>query len=542
MAEREKQTGRSPHRPDTPGGAGREQLSGKSQRSFEDYVVLGLLAIAGISHAYNLFNYPEYLGDEGIYLEQAWAVLRQAKLSPYTYFYDHAPAGWLMLAGWIAFLPQQFTTFGMAINSGRVLMVLLHIASVYLLYRVAKKLSGSVTAGALTGLLFTLSPLGLFYQRMILLDNIMVFWLLLSFYWLIYHSDRLLALILSGLAFGLALLTKENAIFFAPVLGYILHREVRNSYRFRFALCGWLFAWGCVVSIYPLYALLKNELFPGGIAFILTSAPGEHVSLISTFFWQMGRGGGGVWDPSSEFWYFFGSRWWPKDAIILLFGAVATLVNLVVGLADLRAKKDASFLVASLMSLSFAFYLMRGSVILAFYIVPIVPFAALNVGMLADRTIRALPAKTGQWLFALSAIVLTGVYVYLARDHYFLSQTQLQARQLQFIRSNVPSSAFVIVDDDLWVDLHERVSRNPVYTKAHSHWKVQGDPDVRVKILNDNWRNVDYLVLSAGLADTFSGKISGETEDFVLAAYNNSRVIALFEQGEVRLEVRKVNK
>jgi hypothetical protein len=64
-------------------------------------------------------------------------VLREARLSPYTYFYDHAPAGWLVIAGWVLLLPNQFQTFGNALNTGRLLMLLVHVASTFLLFRVS---------------------------------------------------------------------------------------------------------------------------------------------------------------------------------------------------------------------------------------------------------------------------------------------------------------------------------------------------------------------------------------------------------------------
>src|SRR5438105_12703585 len=111
------------------------------------------LATGGVTHGYNLFNYPLYVTDEGIYIQQAWAVLRENRLSPYTYFYDHAPAGWLVIAGWVAVLPGQFQTFGNAINTGRVLMLLCHVVSTFLLYRVALRLSGS-QAGAVLATFF----------------------------------------------------------------------------------------------------------------------------------------------------------------------------------------------------------------------------------------------------------------------------------------------------------------------------------------------------------------------------------------------------
>src|SRR6516164_3915036 len=79
------------------------------------------LLTGAVTHGYNLFNYPLYITDEGIYIQQAWSVLREARLSPYTYFYDHAPAGWLAIAAWVAVLPSQFQTFGNAIDTGRAL-------------------------------------------------------------------------------------------------------------------------------------------------------------------------------------------------------------------------------------------------------------------------------------------------------------------------------------------------------------------------------------------------------------------------------------
>ena len=68
-------------------------------------LVVVSLATGALTHGFNLFNYPLYVTDEGIYSQQAWSVLREARLSPYTYFYDHAPAGWIAIASWVALLP-----------------------------------------------------------------------------------------------------------------------------------------------------------------------------------------------------------------------------------------------------------------------------------------------------------------------------------------------------------------------------------------------------------------------------------------------------
>ena len=51
------------------------------------------LVSGAVTHGVNMFRYPLYITDEGIYVQQAWSVVREGTLSPYTYFYDHAPAG-----------------------------------------------------------------------------------------------------------------------------------------------------------------------------------------------------------------------------------------------------------------------------------------------------------------------------------------------------------------------------------------------------------------------------------------------------------------
>ena len=522
-------------RAERPGLEARARQAADRWGSVHRFALLGLLAVAFFSHAFNLFNYPLYLGDEGIYLEQAWAVLRQGRLSPYTYWYDHAPAGWLMIAAWIFVLPKQFATFGMAVNSGRVLMLLTHVVSVYLLYESSNRLAGNRWAGLIAGLVFSLSPLALFYQRMLLLDNLMAFWVLMSLYLIVANRDRLITLMASGLAFGMALLSKENAMFFAPVFAYLLYTTVRPKPYFRFGIAGWAFCALSVVSAYPMYAWLKDELLPSGG--FLGGAPAERVSLLSTLLWQMTRSQGSIMDPNSLFWAFSIGRWWPKDAALLVAGGLSTAVNLAIGLSNRSRRRG--YLVASLLSLAYIVYLARGSVMLDFYVLPLLPFLAMNVGVLLGNALHALPWRALG--FTLLVVILGSVshlYIQDSQDHYTLNLVQVQAQQLQYIRQNIPASAVMIVDDDLWVDLHEPMGRTPVYPKAHSHWKVAGDPEIRDKLLGNDWRRVDYVIVSNKMLEV----VQRENETLVLDAFKNSRPIARFEKGDVLVEVRKVIK
>src|SRR5437763_960875 len=81
-----------------------------------------ILIIAGFAHGRNMFGFPYHESDEGTYTSQAWAILNQGELAPYTYWYDHAPAGWIQIAGWGG-VTGGFDSFGGTINSGRVLML-----------------------------------------------------------------------------------------------------------------------------------------------------------------------------------------------------------------------------------------------------------------------------------------------------------------------------------------------------------------------------------------------------------------------------------
>jgi 4-amino-4-deoxy-L-arabinose transferase-like glycosyltransferase len=493
-----------------------------------------LMVIALISHAFNMFGYPLYLGDEGIYMEQAWAVLRLGKLAPYTYFYDHAPAGWLLISLWLMILPKGVLTFGMAVNSGRVLMLILHLISVLLLFKVTRGFSGSLLAATAATLMFTLSPLSLYYQRMVLLDNILVFWVLLSIYLVLFHSSRLMAVLGSGALMGVAIVTKENAVFFLPVVGYLLFRTVRTGHMRRFAASGWVFAVVMVVSVYPLYALLKTELLPADMGFLSDGAPAQHVSLIGTIGWQLQRSGGGILDPYSQFWRFFWAKWWAKDSVIIVVGMSAAVINLLVGYLSRRV----NYVLVSLLCLLFGVYLARGSVMLEFYVVPILPFLAMNFGLLVGLVADRRPAIVGVPLLLVGGVAMCVLFVYGARDHYLINLTRLQQEQLAWIQENIDPSSVMVVDDDLWVDLHEPGGGGPIFARAHSHWKVSQDPAVQVQALHNDWRSVDYLIMANKLLTTFNEG----NETLPIEIYDNSRLVAAFADGDVQLQIRQVVK
>jgi 4-amino-4-deoxy-L-arabinose transferase-like glycosyltransferase len=521
---------------------------------FERFFLVVSLLTGAISHGYHLFIYPLYITDEGIYMEQAWSVLREGQLAPYTYFYDHAPAGWLLIDGWVALLPHQFETFGNAINTGRMLM---HVASTYLLFRCTRRLSGSLIAAVVACFLFNVSPLAIYYQRQVLLDNLMVFWVLLGLYLATSDDRSILTPLFSGMALGIGVLTKENAIFFVPVVAYLLYGKVRQRYNYRFALTFWLFGMFSVISLYFLYATLKNELLPSHFNFNLNQPPADHVALLYTIWQQLHRSQGGIRDLHGLFWTFSLGNWLPKDTFLLVGGMGATLINLFIGLSN--RKRHRGDLVAALLALSYTFYLIRGSVMLDFYIVPLVPFMAMNIGMAASQILRLVPGDKRMPLvsgsmraliLAVCSVVLIlpmGGYVMVIdqyhktvlHDLYRLPLTTMQDEQVAFIRTHIPPDARIIIDDDLWVQLHDV---QPFYPRAHSHWKASSDPAVRDKLFARDWHNIDYIVMSNKMLIVMQNNNTGGGENYILEALQHATPIWQMGTGNISLAVYQVHK
>lgn len=458
----------------------------------------GLLLVGLIAHGLNMFNFPSFTfnGDEGIYTGQALAVL-QGKLAPYTYFYDHAPGGWIFLAAWMA-LTGGPHTFGSAIDSGRVLMLLLHLAIIHRLYRVAREFGCGRSAAALAGLLFALSPLTLFYGRPVMLDSMMLFWLLISLDLLLDGQGRLSRLVLSGVCFGIALLTKETAIFLLPAM-LLLALQERRAHHGRFAVFGWLLPMAFVASWYLLYAALKNELLPPGL--LGDSRP--HVSLLGTLLWQMGRDGGGMFNWHNQFWHFLREDWMLRDPILIVAGVVAIGVNLARGIRDRVA------LAVGLLGLLPLYYLARGGLVFNFYILFAVPFFALNIA----AVIALVFGHMKRWPWATAAIVVALVAMLAlnwwsigsAGPLYSARSGQAGHAAIGWIRANLPPTSTIIADDAFWPDLRVPAPGAPAFPNIHSHWKVGQDPEVGVGVFRNDWRTVDYLIMTPGLANNFAG-------------------------------------
>lgn len=333
-----------------------------------------VLTIVGAVHAINMFDSPFYFDDEGIYMSQAWSFITSGKLAPYTYFYDHPPLGWFTLA-FVIKLFGGFGFYGEAVNSGRVVMLIAHLISTFLVYRIACRLGGKEAAGLIAALLFGLSPFQIIFGRQVLLDNLAVLWLLAAIY--LATSDRLSigGALLSGAAMGIAVLNKEIVVPLFPgmlvLLWFRLHPEIRIM-----GIATWLFTTIGIASFYPLYALLKGELFPYGSKFDFGSSP--HVSLIDGIMFHQNRASDlGLLDTNSLFWN-AERLWWRTDPALVVgvLGAIAVSV--------LLQRRHRGSLGLGVMLIGLLAFLARGGVVFEFWLLIGVPIAAIILGLAID--------------------------------------------------------------------------------------------------------------------------------------------------------------
>jgi 4-amino-4-deoxy-L-arabinose transferase-like glycosyltransferase len=454
----------------------------------EAMVVIIGLAFAVVAHAFNIFNYPLYGQDEGALMSNAWAILH-GMLQPYPYIYEQPPLGWIQIAAWVQ-LSGGFFTFGNAINSGRVLMLLYATASSLLVYLIANRLSGSRSTGLLALIIFSLSPLSIIYQRQVLLDNIGAFWLLLALYLLVAGNSRLRAAVIAAIALGIAVLTKELFLIFLPAMLYVVWLH-STSFQRKFALVVFAYITISLASFFVLLALLKGELLPAGV---LPWDNHAHPSLIGTLIAQ-------ITTPAQDgnlsmSW----ATWTRVDSPFIFASFGAVVINLIMGWWY-RLQWVPAFL-----ALSFWLFLLRGGTVYPFYIVTLLPLMALNIAVAINAPMKWATRHIGFDLArALLIFSLIGALipynVQFTAPAFSLQSTTAQNNALLWIRNNVPNNDVVIVNSTLFTDLREPggegVTGGATYTNAHIYWNVALDPAIHSGLLHENWQTIDYIVVDA---------------------------------------------
>ncbi|MGA4845577.1 ArnT family glycosyltransferase [Streptomyces sp. G5(2025)] len=441
-------------------------------------------AAAVVLRAWNLDGYPYPNGDEGTYIAQAWATRTGRGLSHYTYWYDHAPVGWMQLAALQTLFPSDLASGELYLQRSRWLMLPVGAATNALLYPLARRLGLSRVTAVGAMFLHAVSPLAIALERQVYLDSFATVWTLLALVLALSPRRHLVHYGLAGCCFALAVLSKETCL---PVLlALVWALWTRNPRAARpFALAAFLSGL-LLVLVWPLYAALNDELLPGTC----------HVSMVETIRWQLfdRPTSGSVFVPGTPA-HTLADLWLHRDAVLLIGGNAGAAA----ALAD-RRLRPLGLAVAPLT----AFALRPGGYLPAMYISQLLPFYALAVAALchrllrpgrraATRSRRALRPAVALLLIALVAPFAPHWYAtqreVLTADH--LHEYEEAARWIRNMDLKDRHRRRLVTDEILWL---EAVGTG--FTPgAGAIWtyKLDKDPSVAAS-LPRGWRDIDYVV------------------------------------------------
>ncbi|MGI8825520.1 MAG: ArnT family glycosyltransferase [Chloroflexota bacterium] len=353
-------------------------------------LVAGILTAAAVVHAVNMFGCPYFEHDEGHRMSRAWSVLTAGKLSPYVWTYDETPLSYAQLAGWVL-LTGGFHTFGAAIDSGRVFMLVLQVIATGCVYRVARTLSRSMVIGSLAALSFALSPFAVYLHRIVYEDNIATFWMLVSLLLLVTGRLSWKRAVLGAIALGLSILSKEPTVFMLPGFACIVQCRVDVTRPWRAAV-GWAALVAGVVSTWVLYAALRGELLPS------PAGPQHRNTLIGAALWQLGRArDGGLLDLSSLFWRTV--QIWCRDEPVLVIGGTLGAI-----LCILAMRWDQVAGRIGLTCFCYWAFLGRGGMVERYYLIDLIPLLAIELALACDLVVsiviwyRRWQPALPQWL------------------------------------------------------------------------------------------------------------------------------------------------
>ncbi len=363
-------------------------------------------------------------------------------------------------------------------------------ASTILVYVLARRMSLPRWAAALAVVLFGLSPLSVTLQREIFLDNIAVTWILAAFVLAYSPRKHLWHHIAAGLCAAAAVLSKETVIILLPALAYALWVNVHRDTR-KYSIVGFIGGFLLFVIQYPLYAILKGELYQ----------PDGRVSLFTGIKYQLTRpGSGSIFDPHSNG-YIILHNWLYYDPVLIIGGTVSVILALSV--RRLRPVAIGGVLL-TLAAIRPTGYLP------AMYIIQMLPFFALCfAGMIAQAVAfvlgyRARPVRWQQIArAAVVAICVVTALVYVVPKWFSRdSDADTQdvnagyAQAAAWFVKNVPhpGNDRVILDDTLWLNMVNdgfKAGRYDIY-----FFKLNVDPRVDNALpgpLNEKWKDITYV-------------------------------------------------
>ena len=508
-------------------GLGQAARSWLAQNAVGFATVAALLVIVGLVLGIGITRYPGFADDEGTYVAQAWA-LGHGALSHYTYWYDHPPLGWIQLA-LLRTLFSPFLGGHGSVAAARITMLVPALASAGLLYALARRLGIRRCFAAAAVLLFALSPLAVSVLRQVYLDNFATPWILAAFVFAASPRSCLWDYASAGFCFAVAILSKETSMLALPGLVLAVRQGADRRTR-TFCLTAFAVLLVLTVAQYPLYAVLKGELFPGT----------GHVSLAYAIQFQLSsRASTGSVFASGSLSHLLVNSWLALDPWLVGLGVAFAAPALLI-----RRLRPHGVTLAV-----FAAMPLRGGYLPQPYVIALLPFCALLIAGVGDALWgRGLHARDPSSVVRRASVVVAVIAFALATlpgwyrgDSTAIRSNQTGAQQAaeRWVVSHVNHRARVLIDDTFYVDLM-RAGFAPQYGAVwfeKMDWPTNVDPAV-VRALPRGWREFDYVISTSVIRSALEENPGSFQQ--VRLALRHSRLVASFGAGGGAIEVRRV--
>jgi hypothetical protein len=506
---------------------GRERIRGYFLRRLDAWLVAALVLVVVAVQAVNITNFPTVSDDEGTYLAQAWAIQHGHGLAHYSYWYDHPPFGWIQIAA-LSWVPALLFHGPMVVMHARIIMLPVTAIGAALVYVLCLRLRMARWAAALALVVFGLSPLSVTMQREIYLDNFAAVWMLAALVLALSPKRNLWHHVAAGSCAALSVLSKETMVVVAPALLMALWQGSDRATR-KFSVVGFLAAAGLIVVQYPLFAVLKGELFPG---------PG-HNSLFAAISYQLSRPGSGNILHQGTLSNLTLHWWLVRDPVLMYAGVLASI-------AALAFKALRPVAVASVILIAVA--LRPNGYLPAMYVIQALPFFAVVIAGVLDKTVRALMQASirqipflplsGANLVAFCSVV--GIALLApswetgdeTADTAFSNTSYAAASSWIHHHIADPAHTRVVVDDAMWADLVNYGFQPGL--GAIWFYKVDLDPAV-ARTLPHGWRDIDYVVSTSIIRQ------DPNSLPTVSAAIAHAPIVATFGTGDQRIDIMRVD-
>lgn len=236
--------------------------------------------------------------------------------------------------------------------------------------------------------------------------------------------------------------------------------------------------------------------------------------------------------------------WVNTDPLIIVLGFAAPVFNLLFGWWNRKQ------LFLALFAIVFWGLILRGGVIFAFYIIPLIPLIALNLAIALETITRRISRLVRiAWLpgiltlLVLIALIPYDLHQAVSYKNIFTQRpTTVQSEALTWIHAHVSPRAVVVISSTLYTDLHEPqgegVGDGAIYPYAHEYLSVATDPEVHDTLLQNNWDRIDYIVANAEMLNII--RTSGGGMDLIKTALTHSTLREHFQTDKEFIDIYQV--